>query len=141
MFDQLLLFSRYQQFPATQSRELMKFRHLELGNLSNFQEMPRVMSSLVKSSSIEFLYQHSSPKLCPYQFSETVRCKYRRTFEPSQTSTICQCCATTSKLYYLMLHYFHISLFNVRLFEVALFDVTLFNVALFNVAISETALF
>ena len=125
------MFLRYQQFPATLSRHLVKFRRSELGNFSNFQEMFGMMSSLVKSSSSEFLYEHSSPKLCPYEFSKTLRCKYRSAFQPSQTSTIFQCCATTSKLYYLMLHYFHISLFNVRLFDVALF----------NFAISDTALF
>ena len=90
---------------------------------------------------MELLHESSSPKLCPWEFSKTFRCNYRGAFEPSKTFAIFQCCATISKLYYLMLHYFHISLFNVRLFDVALFNVTLFNVVLFNFALSDVALF
>ena len=52
VFEQLLLLLRYQQFPATHSQDLLKFRRSELGNFSNFQKMSGMMSSLVKKQKI-----------------------------------------------------------------------------------------
>ena len=146
--EQLLLFSRYQRFPATHFQDLLKFR----SNFGNFQDMSRVISSLVKKTHawsfcmnlvrqncVRGSFLKLSGVITEVHLNPVKHLRYFNVVLLFQSCTT-WCCTIFIfhylmldylMLHYLMLHYLMLYSLILRYLMLHYFNIALFDVALF----------
>ena len=141
------MFSRYQRFPVTHFEDLLKFRPI----FGNFEEMPGVMSSLVKKTHAWSFYINLVHQNCVcgsfVKLSDVIAeahlspVKHLRYFNIVLLFQNCTTwCCTIFIFHYLMLDYLmlhYLMLHYVILYYLMLHYLMLhyFNIALFDVAL------